>query len=109
MTHLSYELSKQLKNAGFPQQEYPVKSSEESRNKIVWPIKATNEDAYIPTLSELIEACKSIYDGHFNMGGFNSWWAIMRDKRNSMAIVPVQLGSTPEEAVAILWLTLNQK
>lgn len=90
---MNYELTDILEKAGFP-----VKYSQ-------------NRDLRLyPTLSELIEACLDFYHPcSFEMGGENTWWAILRGKGNKRALVPVQVGSTPEEAVANLWLALNKK
>ena len=51
---MNYELAKQLKDAGFPQGEYPfyVKDAFNHFKK---------EIVYYPNLSELIEACEGDY------------------------------------------------
>lgn len=90
---IDYELAKKLKEAGWKGN-----------------IGLFSKDIELPTLSELIEACMDFYfPCHFNMGGMNTWWAVMRNETNNKAIVPVQTGSTPEEAVANLWLELKKK
>lgn len=99
---MNYELLKKLKDAGFPQREPDMYTFEGE-----WIPEEERE--YIPTLSELIEACMNLSPNHFTMGGMNTWWALMRDKKNTVAIVPVQVGATPEEVVAKLWLELNKK
>ena len=97
---ITYELAKQLKEAGFPQVgnlhegSYLHISGEPDRLAVVEP-----------TLSELIEACGSNFD------------ELTRDKRNTggdwLATYWIQdltyqgQGETPEEAVARLWLSLN--
>ncbi len=121
---ISYEIAKKLKEIGFSQKgdsrfcftegnpsaftfeiEYWHNGTEVDR-KMLFP----ENPIYIPLLSELIEACKKTgWDRHFEMGGCESWWAVLRNETNQKAIVPVQLGETPEEAVANLWLKLQDK
>lgn len=133
---ISYKLAKTLKNAGFPQGlkhgDWAFVSEElhlaHSDNDTGWFMgedyttyfPSPDNDKYserppfseyvkCPTLSELIEACLDFYyPSHFSMGGMNTWWAILRDEHNSKALVPVQSGSTPEEAMANLWLELQK-
>jgi hypothetical protein len=62
---------------------------------------------YVPTLSELIEACGEMFGSlvkstHF---GATMWLAHSRNARPAKT----EGGSTPEEAVARLWLALNKK
>ena len=86
---MTYELVKQLKEAGFYLQEN----------------KGT---PYPPTLSELIEACG---EGYFNLNstksgkGYDNHWAAYFGENPEAK----GLGKTPEEAVAKLWLALNKK
>lgn len=102
---MTYELAKQLKEAGFPQEERDGVVSGKS------DYIGNHEEAYFPTLSELIEACgeklKSL--DHEPVG----WFALATiefpchdgctRKANAM------WGETPEEAIANLWLKLNKK
>jgi hypothetical protein len=98
---LSHELAKELKDAGFPQGE-PEQYTSDGQ----WIPEA--ERKYIPTLSELIEACGcktfdllKIDNTWYAADGFGShrdYWATHKAE-----------GSTPEEAVARLWLALNKK
>lgn len=91
---MTHELAKQLKDAGFESHFHDCGTC---------GVKS-------PTLGELIEACMDFYyPSHFNMGGMNIWWAVLRDERNTKAIVPVQIGSTPEEAVGKLWIALKKQ
>jgi len=46
--------------------------------------------------------------GHFSMGGWEGWWAVMHQGTSATQIVPMQTGNSPEEAVANLWLALNK-
>lgn len=107
---ITYELAKQLKDAGFPGLRDRFPGYEIGKNAELDLAIKNQPFAGVPTLSELIEACMNFYHpSHFNMGGMNTWWAILRDQNNSKALVPVQTGSTPEEAVAQLWLELNKQ
>lgn len=106
---MTYELALKLKNAGFPQ-------ATKAGNQIPKPgmgaivdidkkgknIPIAGEWAYAPTLSELIEACG---EGYFKLAhGQDDWYGSMGldNEKHSH-------GSTPEEAVANLWLALNKK
>ena len=136
MSNMKYELALKLKNAGFPQVFeppfnffYPDKedngginhcSGQEvdggcyglgiSRGKIRdWSFenKYNGEDVTVlikvPTLEELIEACgedfKNLYV--FKETWYACWSNITTTRAGS--------GETPTEAVAMLWLSLNQK
>ena len=94
---MNYELAKKLKDAGFP-----------SRLDIQ---RVYIEDIPVPTLSELVEACgdgvcfwkpdeerRETPDGVFNASN------IMGEDKET-----IFTGSIPEEAVANLWLKLNEK
>jgi len=96
---MTYELAKQLKEAGFEQVDDEFRTINDPSGKLEW--------AYSPTLSELIEACPE--DGTQLIHGVGSAWyaefmnhSVMPYKRTHF----VQ-GSTPEEAVAKLWLALK--
>lgn len=90
---MNYELAKELKEAGF-------------MDSIDW-IKTPFDDVVPnPTLSELIHACRDEFNG------------LDKDKSLSAGVVywvgkawsldENTTGSTPEEAVARLWLALNK-
>lgn len=93
---MTYELAKKLKEAGFPQD-----------GKGMWYADNPNGEGdavYSPTLSELIEACE------------NKLWMLERIDGVAWEAYPYvsvgkgsELGKTPEEAVAKLWLTLKAK
>lgn len=85
---ITYELAKKLKDAGL-QTPY-------ARIEQYYP------DVNIPTLEELIEACGDKFSTLTNRAGNPYWraWGITGED--------VQ-GSTPEEAVANLYLELNKK
>ena len=90
---MKYQLALKLKNAGFPK------------------IRFTTFTAKGPTLSKLIEACG-------NELRLQSYWSendLMWQADNSYNFSHVdnenfvaEIGSTPEEAVANLWLALNK-
>lgn len=102
---MTYELAKQLKDAGFPQRPPNIEE------KVEWEFVSTSisdEQCYVPTLSELIEACgdglgelHNNGNGQFLAGGgaFDTY-----DWEWEFKTV-----GTPEEAVAKLWLALNSK
>jgi len=101
---MNYELAKELKDAGFPQDGHfgidavgTVGCIGDHPAKLPLIVKA-------PTLSELIEACGErsfILNAARTRGHRNSWYA---EAGGVEAI-----GPTPEEAVARLWLALNKK
>lgn len=101
---ITYELSKKLKDSGFPQKFDIGKSfySEEyAKFGNVENLIDGRDKISVPTLSELIKACKPVrillteeQEGQWFCFGNNSIKAY---------------GSTPEEAVSLLWLELNKK
>ena len=117
---MNYELAKKLKDAGFPQTGdlsgmvgiyYP--NEEETWSTIFYnqyvtlKIEGHPEILYLPTLSELIEACGGMFRKLENMTG--GLW-----KAESIEVMDIPVGyqgsgKTPEEAVANLWLELNKQ
>lgn len=101
---MNYELVKRLKDAG-----YPLKEKDHGGTPYQWV------EYKLPTLSELIEACGSKFHElhHCTHGWFegekNTWrWTAYPHTRNQADFNALQFtGSTPEEAVAKLWLALN--
>lgn len=90
---MTYELAKELKEAGFPQHERTGIGHGD--------VFLIGKDGlcYSPTLSELIEAC-----GDMNLRVFiDGTPCRARNKDYEVA------GNYPEEAVANLWLVLNKK
>jgi len=106
---MNYELAKELKEAGFPQ---------EGKGEILlgWPTPTTNEytrstpirkepldEVYVPTLEELIEACGNSFCtlGRPRIDS-NKWTAYAY-------VIPHKdcIASTPEEAVAKLFIALQ--
>jgi len=90
-------LVKQLKDAGFPIRRYPEWALE--KDGLVPAVEW--EKNYVPTLSELIEACGEDFS-HLYKGNKSDWFVegLFVDERYD--------GQTPEEAVANLWLALNK-
>jgi hypothetical protein len=94
MNKITYDLAKQLKEAGFP---------------FGWKLGITIDtfpeqhsfEKY-PTLSELIEACIC---GEFTLKDEGGFWTCYAYHSGDFRTE----GSTPEEAVAKLWLELNKK
>ncbi len=107
---MNYELCKQLKDAGFPQKNIEglrTVFSTEDGEFTKYP-RYDKPYVYIPTLSELIEAC-----GMPSVAGFVSctngeWYASLKTK-NEYGMEYEGKGKTPEESVAKLWLKLKKK
>jgi hypothetical protein len=95
---MTYELAKTLKDAGFPQNLNPGNGE----GFVYEGDHPKGPGVYCPTLSELIEACGSDF---YELKNLTFGWIANADsdylKRGD--------GSTPEEAVARLWLALNKK
>lgn len=96
---MTYELAKQLKDAGFPQYDgfhLTPDGTEVSASNVV----ITTRMAYVPTLEELIQTTDNgtLILSHVD----KSWSAFMKPGY-------LAKGSTPEEAVSNLWLALNKK
>jgi hypothetical protein len=105
---MTYELAKQLKDAGFPQGEFEGNNWERHWECQHPPgghaVTPNCDKCYTPTLSEVIEACGEKF-GHLafwkNGNPAGSWQAVGDGE--------TEWASTPEEAVAKLYLALNQK
>jgi len=103
---MTYELAKELKDAGFPLRE---KSPEDfaitcAGGKIVAEaIIIDGFRCFLPTLDELIEACGTWIDIY----GFKDMWSATN--KTAEANANIFYGSTASEAVARLWLALNKK
>lgn len=120
---MTYELAKQLKDAGFPQEGKGGWIDDKEPKEL--PSMPDWEGAvYVPTLSELIEACGTVRKRkwvneiqpldfairHYDNG--NIWRAGYMWDKFALDEKYKELwadGSTPEEAVAKLWLELNKK
>lgn len=114
---MNYGLAKKLRDAGFPQdgKNYTVTGGRRYAEGI-----NSDEFAYVPTLSELIEACGDIL--LYKLPKNNKWsgekgvWVASDVKEYLCADTYFidtsfdgHIGLTPEEAVARLWLALNKK
>lgn len=97
---MNYELVKQLKDAGFP-----IKFSDIHVSSLEKPSGAMWQE---PTLSELIEACgKGFIALEYNQDVNEKWkWEAEAWKEDNL--ISTGPFSTPEEAVANLWLELNK-
>jgi hypothetical protein len=118
---MDYKLAKQLKDAGFPVTSICIgdKIWINKDNKSIVISKDELEIAFnkivvkgewykIPTLSELIEACGDKFNElirYYQGDGFLACASGLG--KDGMAIA--EEGKTPDEAVAKLWLELNDK
>ena len=104
---ISYELVKALKEAGFITEDKPVgESTREHRFMAREEFFVDEEGQYdVPTLSQLIRACgETVFSIHCSPHRISvEWHEALFDEQE------VFEGSTPEEAVARLWLNLNKK
>ena len=89
---MNYELCKKLKEARFPFKEH----DDDHVNEIYGGL------SYYATLSELIEACGEKFKSLNKIKQKKNWWAA--GSGNGLSVH----GSTPEEAVANLWLSINK-
>lgn len=101
---MNYELAKKLKDAGFPlRRHYEDQECCESHMEI------DGVDYIIPDLPELIEACgeADVFELHREN---NKWGAYVMDSngKHSFKTRCCGEGTTPEEAVANLWLALHE-
>jgi hypothetical protein len=98
---MNYDLAKQLRDAGFPQ-----------GGKGTWAfppnalVGRANDRVYLPTLSELIEACGDIFHAlrHPSQGGWQAFSVTDRE-----GVMETGIGETPDEAVGCVWLILRAK
>lgn len=121
---MKYELAKELKEAGFPvnRDKLWVKyynGDWEVMLQVVHqefgPFSGADEETPTPTLSELIEACPDIKEYHSEKCDFTlrfigkEWVAGYTENMgyDGDYLHEGGSGSTPEEAVARLWLALN--
>jgi len=95
---MDYELAKKLKEAGFPQKDRPFCVS----TKMELDEKGEQVRCYMPTLSELIEACGEMFINLSRDTALKKEWFASGCGDVSA------FGSTPEEAVAELWIELNK-
>jgi hypothetical protein len=111
---MNYELARELKDAGFPQGTTTDANRYNHLDSKGNPCAPFYPDAvYVPTLTELIEACG---DGFETLSRDTTtekmcWIANNYHDADSPEekVLGWYEGSTPEEAVANLWLALNKK
>ena len=130
---MNYELAKKLKSAGFPQKyrqtepymDFAYEDYGHSGQLVMmhtdndtgwwlgqdYDLRAEGKEIELlvkcPTLSELIEACGDIFlslDSPLVLGSKEQWRATAC---NSEKMFREGFGSTPEEAVANLWIALQ--
>ena len=115
---MEYKLAKQLKEAGFPQgrgkhifdRDKKRKEKITGKNIGVLEIPIKGGLCYVPTLSELIEACGDEFralrlDSSMKTEN-NEQWACDRVEHG---VFETFIGKTPEESVARLYIKLNKK
>lgn len=102
----NYSLAKQLKDAGFPFVDHTCDQCEENMMSC--------GNSVLPRLSELLEACgkhrKYYLEEPFDLtiqGTSDGWAAGYTDPNYHESWEDFENGSTPEEAVARLWLVLQ--
>lgn len=120
---MNYETAKKLKEVGFIQRKWkyarhyiPDKNEMGEQMIVLYEnYKGSGKDlVYIPSLEELIEACgDDIVLWHYS-AGHNEKWCAGKIKECSDNYLddypePRTRGKTPLEAVAKLWLKLNDK
>ena len=110
---ISYELAKQLKDAGFPQTGHGLFWID-GYNVAQWLSRPQDHfiRAYVPTLSELIEACGEKFVSLYKDG--DGWRAhgkapLEADCHDDDCCGDLETGMSAEEALAHLWLALNKK
>jgi len=103
---ISLKLAKQLKDVGFTQEGdgEMVKYDCEMKEQFLIAENTGVEDIYIPTLSELIEECGEEFD---ELVRLSEEWIARGNYSNNDGIKV--FAKTPEEAVAKLYLKLNDK
>jgi len=116
---MNYELAKKLKDAGFPQTfSYRPRMCDEVYfdGGVIGLRQEGKEYIYIPTLSELIEACGDGF-GYLVRFPDGTKWRVEKNRKWEAIGYPKSYDcnktsfykKTPEEAVANLWLELNKK
>ncbi len=107
---MNYKLAKQLKDVGFPQSTN-IRSMYVREDEVEMSIgffKDLNDVCYIQSLEELIEACGHDFVSlHKLTHAREDNWKC--DGKKTKSTQWHTIGSTPEIAVANLWLELNKK
>jgi len=109
---MKYELALKLKEAGFPQRELEEGDFTlcQHNNGDIHEIDESCEHVVIPSLSELIEACKEDFHSLHRLVHRpleQERWQVRGVKTKSTE--HIVYGSTSEEAIANLYLALNNK
>jgi hypothetical protein len=91
---ITYELAKQLKDAGFPQSELARAQQ-----------RAGYDYVSLPTLSTLIVVCRENFGA---LGREPDCWVACEYVSERGEWANAHEGETPEDAVARLWHSLNQ-
>lgn len=114
---MNYKLALELKEAGFPMPDRPkvwavTKNHSEYENDLAYAqdsfVELPDKKAmFLPTLSELIEACGEDLSHIKKWNGH--WWAVTHSRFDENGNNFEECALTPEEAVARLWLALNKK
>ena len=96
---MNYKLAKKLKDNGFPQ---------ENKKEHCPGCYCDIQDPYIPTLSELIEACGDEFVCLEREDMEDDWtWKVVAYSDKERGFI-YKTSKTPEEAVSKLWLELNK-
>jgi hypothetical protein len=105
---ITYELAKKLKDAGFPQKGecFESENLDSAANS---GVNVFRENVYYPNLSELIEACGNGFRALGRETDLEGTWVACEDITQGDEWKNSRHGSTPEEAVAHLFLELNKK
>lgn len=116
MTTLSYDTAKKLKGAGFPLRVPTLRQIEgfSERSRHLFPERypeygyfVVDSTLYlIPTLSELIEACRKECD-EFRIHIYPHGVVIERPEYGDFRLDDMEIQLTPEEAVANLWIAIH--
>lgn len=108
---MTYELGKELKNAGFPLNEvYSPDPLRFSTGSLICH-RIDGKDYYEPTLEELIEACDYKFGSLWRVESdiAITWCASAEFDFQIGELTRASNGDNPEAAVAKLWLALNSK
>ena len=92
---ISYQLARDLKDAGFPQSELARAQQQ-----------AGYDYVSLPALATLIEACGENFGA---LGREPDCWVACEYVSERGEWTNAHQGETPEDAVARLWLSLNQR
>ena len=109
---MKYELAKKLKDVGFPQSVIYYEECYINGVKCNYgndqglESERDGELVMIPTLSELIGACGEHFES-LSRDGFGIWYCYYHLGFQEESLTDDY--DTPEEAVANLWLALNEK